>query len=1506
MQTKKQFALKSLLLISLAAAFFIYQTFDAKAATVGLTTQGSAAASAPNTLAASQFTMPNENGTVTSMSVYFSTAAAAPNNQYQVAIYSNNGGTPGNLVAASATGTIGANSWNTLSVSASLTANTVYWLALNSNGTSAANYNAAGAGASYYHAQAFGTMPASFGAGTPSTTQISIYATYTPAGAPVDTTPPTVSISSPSASSTISGTTSITANASDNVGIGGVQFRIDGANVGAEDTSIPYAYTWDTTTSSNVAHTLTAVARDTSGNLTTSATITVTVSNTITPPPPPPPPPASGSWIPPIGIPNPQFGINETVASLHGGNANFRTKTVSGGGNLNTLMPALVPGDVLVIESGTYTITGGTTWNHAGTVNSPIIIRGPSSTSKPVIRIISSQNNLHLSGSYVIYENLDFDISSLGDTGVDLSGNHISFRDSEVRNGIGTTHTALFLGGTYNVAYRNKIHDNGPLGSAGDIDFHGMGASGDHHWIVDNEIYRNAGDGMQLNPGNAASARSLHHIFVGRNDSWGNQQAGFWIKFSEDIIFSQNKSHGHRPSDSSSGQGMGFQYGSERAWFLYNQIYDNITGILIASDGGPGGNGNGLDSYFIGNVIENNTNNGILSWETSSRKHVVNNTIYGSNVGIDFFNARNGTEIVNNILANIATNDMDLSSNGGGTFSNNLCDTACAVIQATCASCFAGNPAFVDIDGADNIPNNPDDNFQLSSSSAAINRGIVSNVYNTFQVLYGLNIAVDYANASRPSGSAWDIGAYEFGGTPTTPPPPPPTPTLPTATISVAPTSITSGLSATLTWSSTNATSVSINQGIGTVAASGTRSVNPTVTTTYTITATNTDGTVTASTTLTVGAAANQLPTGTFDGVRTDGITLYGWSYDPDANTSPINVQIFVNGPVGTGTLIGTVSTTFTRTDVNSNFGITGTHGFELVIPTQYRDGAAHNYYAYGIDFNDSTRSTLLGGSPRSITAGGTNPPSGSWTAPIGIPTPNFGILEQAPAAPNPWTSEVANYYYIDRNIAGATDTNNNFGTPSRPRMSVPRTLAAGSVVEIHGTYTFTHVSPNTITSNGTANAPVFIRGVSINQRPVVTNCFQVNGNYAIIENIEFNLVTACGSRVQVSLMSGSSHLSIRNSDIHGNLNAGGLSVGGSSFAVTYNNYIHDNGDVNATFDQDIHGIAIGTGTNNLWVVDNEIARNSGDGTQVNGNSYIDTDPTTTRTHLLYFGRNRVHHNKQVAFGTKQATDVIYSQNIMYSHRSSGSSQGGCTSVQYGPERVWFLYNDCYDSERGFSFAGRSGPDGPGVGQNLYIIGNVVHNIHSPSGADLTDNPWKTGAAFYLSDEIATKYIINNTVYDADVGITNPRGTDGFQGFNNIFTNIIAEDVFIESGSQTAASSMNNNLFDSTALIKWGDFTPLTLTQFRNTYPTQCSNCREANPLLVNAAGNDFHLQSSSPAINAGTVNNVYNTFQSMYGLNISLDFDRSARPSGSAWDMGAYEFGGTPTTPPPPPPTPP
>jgi len=98
-------------------------------------------------------------------------------------------------------------------------------------------------------------------------------------GTPSDTTSPAVTITSPASGTTISGPARVSANASDNVGVTGVQFKLDGANLGAEITGTPYEFSWDTASTANGSHTLTAVARDAAGNQATSDPVMVTVNN---------------------------------------------------------------------------------------------------------------------------------------------------------------------------------------------------------------------------------------------------------------------------------------------------------------------------------------------------------------------------------------------------------------------------------------------------------------------------------------------------------------------------------------------------------------------------------------------------------------------------------------------------------------------------------------------------------------------------------------------------------------------------------------------------------------------------------------------------------------------------------------------------------------------------------------------------------------------------------------------------------------------------------------------------------------------------------------------------------------------------------------------------------------------------------------------------------------------------------------------------------------------------
>jgi hypothetical protein len=92
--------------------------------------------------------------------------------------------------------------------------------------------------------------------------------------------PPSVSITSPRSGTKVTGMVAITATASTSVGVAGVQFEVDGVNVSPEITARPYSTPWDTSKVGNGTHTITAVARDTAGN-TSSSSVSVQVSNSV-------------------------------------------------------------------------------------------------------------------------------------------------------------------------------------------------------------------------------------------------------------------------------------------------------------------------------------------------------------------------------------------------------------------------------------------------------------------------------------------------------------------------------------------------------------------------------------------------------------------------------------------------------------------------------------------------------------------------------------------------------------------------------------------------------------------------------------------------------------------------------------------------------------------------------------------------------------------------------------------------------------------------------------------------------------------------------------------------------------------------------------------------------------------------------------------------------------------------------------------------------------------------
>src|SRR5262249_19788423 len=170
-------------------------------------------------------------------------------------------------------------------------------------------------------------------------------------GNPSDTTPPTVSVTAPADGSSVSGTVTVSATASDNVAVSGVQFLLDGANLGAEDTTSPYSISWDTSALSG-SHTLSAVARDTSGNTATSAVVHVSVNNSDTTPPT-------------VSITSPTDGatVSNTITVSANASDNVGVTGVqffldgNAPGNEDTSSPYSVSWDTTTAANGTHTLT---------------------------------------------------------------------------------------------------------------------------------------------------------------------------------------------------------------------------------------------------------------------------------------------------------------------------------------------------------------------------------------------------------------------------------------------------------------------------------------------------------------------------------------------------------------------------------------------------------------------------------------------------------------------------------------------------------------------------------------------------------------------------------------------------------------------------------------------------------------------------------------------------------------------------------------------------------------------------------------------------------------------------------------------------------------------------------------------------------------------------------------------------------------------------------------------
>lgn len=441
------------------------------------------------------------------------------------------------------------------------------------------------------------------------------------------------------------------------------------------------------------------------------------------------------TWTPIAGIPEPAFGVTEEAPDLPSPwdqeTAGFYYVCESCPGTSSvpfgtpssprrTIPQNMSAGEVVVLAGSNNRLN----INFNCTAAAPCFVIADAS-NPPV-----ANGDSYIDGSYYIVDGVHAHLPlGIYGTTMQIRGNYGAFRNGRITGNLENGGAAT--SGSNLVVLNNAITDNGNRNAVDDQDRNGVKVNGTYVWIIGNEFARNSGDGVAV-----ADIRTLgqvHHIYVGRNSSHDNKQSGFWVKEAEHVIFSQNIAYNHVPSPSSGGHGMGAQYDSNYVWFLFNEIYDNSSGIGIKSSR----DGIGSGHFVIGNYIHdldstryepNNaySQGSITSWNNADIT-IVNNTIENSTTGM-VLNGNTGP-------AHIYNNDI----------SNLLHPEARAIFTAD-----PGDILFND--------------FNTVSGESSIDAGTAPisqmDPYAVFQSLYGIRIDVDVEGNNRPN-QQWDTGAFE-------------------------------------------------------------------------------------------------------------------------------------------------------------------------------------------------------------------------------------------------------------------------------------------------------------------------------------------------------------------------------------------------------------------------------------------------------------------------------------------------------------------------------------------------------------------------------------------------------------------------------------------------------------------------------------------------------------------------------------------------------------------------
>lgn len=509
---------------------------------------------------------------------------------------------------------------------------------------------------------------------------------------------------------------------------------------------------------------------------------------------------------------------------------------------------------------------------------------------------------------------------------------------------------------------------------------------------------------------------------------------------------------------------------------------------------------------------------------------------------------------------------------------------------------------------------------------------------------------------------------------------------------------------------------------------------------------------------------------------------------------------------------------------------------------------------------SDDTPATGDAGESGSDDSTGGDPPPPPSGMPVGIPTPTFGYL---------YDTDVRPTIYVDNTNPSCDNAS---GTARAPLCDLfaggaTATFGAGDVVAVSGG-PYIIDGDKTLNFAGTEESPAIVKGIG--EAKILFDAqgnradFEYSGSYGIVENIEFF------DNTRHSIVSASDHLVFRAIEIHNPKGAfidfnPVVGVGGQDILI-YQSQIYDNRRDN---DTDTHGINAGSGSANLWILDNEIYNNNGDSFQ-GCHECFDAPP-----HHVYLGRNVMHEDRENGVDLKTIHDVVVSENLMYGYAGSGTSNGDAMVIGsngyddatgQGPRNVWVLNNEFRDSATGIRIEGV---------QDAWIIGNVFQTL--TTGLQIDDKEYR---------DIV---VAGNVIDGVDAGIyswNDSCSADSVVLQNNILTNV--------GGHHVDVADCPNLTLDSNLMWNPGGGISVRVAGPAHTDVGSVNAQDFAND---NVEADPAYLPDSlvpaadSPAVDAGVDLEAYDVaVEDAYGGEAHRDIRAMPRPAGSASDIGAYE----------------